>query len=56
MERQCLRRRLADEFTLGTELVAWETPRNDACVTIRWKFTKQDACRVFARYYPAPQD
>lgn len=56
MERQCLRRRLADEFTLGTELVAWEKPRNDARVTIRWKFTKQDARRVFARYYPAPQD
>ena len=56
MERQCLRRRLADEFTLGTELVAWEKPRNDARVTIRWKFTKQDARRVFARYYLAPQD
>lgn len=56
MERQCLRRRLANEFLLGTELVAWEKPRNDARVTIRWKFTKQDARRVFARYYPAPQD
>lgn len=56
MERQCLRRRLADEFTLGTELVAWEKPRNDARVTIRWKFTKQDARRVFAKYYATPQD
>jgi hypothetical protein len=55
MERQCLRRRLADESTLGTELVAWEKPRNDAGVTIRWKFTKQDARGVFARYDPAPQ-
>lgn len=56
MERQCLKRRLGDEFTLGTELVAWEKPRNDAQVTIRWKFTTQDARRVFAKYYPTPQD
>jgi len=53
MERQCLKRRLPDEFTLGTELVAWERPRNDARVTIRWKFSKDDARRVFAKYYPA---
>ncbi len=52
--RQCLRRRLAAKFTLATELIAWERPRNDACVTIRWKFTKQDARRVFAKYYPDP--
>lgn len=53
---RCLKRRLPDEFALGTELVAWEKPRNDAKVTIRWKFTVQDARRVFARYYPAPQN
>jgi DDE superfamily endonuclease len=53
MARQCVRRRLGDEFTLGTELIAWERPRNDARVTIRWKFTKNDAQRVFAKYYPA---
>jgi hypothetical protein len=56
MQRQCLKRRLGHEFTLGTELVAWEKPRNDAMVTIRWKFTQQDARRVFAKYYPTPQD
>jgi hypothetical protein len=53
MERQCTRRRLADEFTLATELIAWEQPRNDAHVTICWKFTTKDAQRVFAKYYPA---
>lgn len=53
MQRQCLNRRLGDEFTLGTELVAWEAPRNAASVTIQWKFTKADARRVFAKYYPA---
>ncbi len=51
-----LKRRLGEEFTLGTELVAWEKPRYDAQVTICWKFTKQDAQRVFAKYYPTPQD
>jgi hypothetical protein len=56
MQRQCLKRRLGNEFSLGTELVAWEKPRNDANVTICWKFTKQDARRVFAKYYPTPQD
>jgi DDE superfamily endonuclease len=54
MARQCTRRRLGDGFTLATELVAWEQPRNEACVTIRWKFTTKDARRVFAKYYPDP--
>ncbi len=53
MARQCTRRRLGDAFTLATELIAWEKPRNDAHVTIRWKFTRTDARRVFAKYYPA---
>jgi hypothetical protein len=56
MERQCLPRRLPDELTLATELIAWERPRNDAQVTIRWKFNTQDARRVFAQYYPANSD
>jgi transposase len=54
MARQCTHRRLGNAFTLATELVAWEQPRNDAKVTIRWKFTTQDARRVFAKYYPDP--
>ncbi len=53
MARQCTRRRLSNEFMLGTELVAWEQPRNERRVTVRWKFTKEDARRVFAKYYPA---
>ncbi len=54
LERQCLRqRRLGDAYTLATELIAWERPRNEAAITIRWKFSKEDARRVFAKYYPA---
>jgi hypothetical protein len=53
MARQCTNRRLGNAFSLATELVAWERPRNDAQVKIRWKFTTKDARRVFAKYYPA---
>lgn len=53
MARQCTNRRLGNAFTLATELVAWEQPRNTAHVRIRWKFTTKDARRVFAKYYPA---
>jgi hypothetical protein len=53
MARQCTRRRLGDAFTLATALVAWEQPRNDAQVKIRWQFTTKEARRVFAKYYPA---
>jgi len=53
MARQCTKRRLGNAFTLATELVAWEQPRNAACVTIHWKFTTREARRVFAKYYPA---
>jgi hypothetical protein len=56
MARQCTNRRLGDAFTLATELVAWEQPRNAAQVRIRWKFTSEDARRVFAKYYPAISD
>lgn len=54
MARQCTNRRLGNAFTLATELVAWEQPRNAAQVTIQWKFTTKDASRVFAKYYPDP--
>ncbi len=53
MSRQCTRRRLGNAFTLGTELVAWEQPRNERQVTICWQFTTADARRVFAKYYLA---
>lgn len=54
MARQCTNRRLGDAFSLATELVAWEHPRNAARVTIQWRFTTKDARRVFAKYYPDP--
>jgi hypothetical protein len=52
LSRQCLKRRLPDEWTLGTELVAWELARNAAKATIDWSFSLDDAHRVFAEFYP----
>ena len=54
LSRQCLRRRLPDEWTLTLEIIAWETTRNAARAKINWSFTVDDARRVFAPYYPTP--
>ncbi len=53
MRHQCLRRRLADEWTLQAELMSWEMHSNDACRKIHWGFTVEDARRVFKEYYPS---
>ncbi len=53
MRHQCLRRRIPDEWTLGTELMAWELQANRACRKIHWSFTVDDARKVFANHYPS---
>lgn len=52
--KQCLKRRLPDEWTLCLELIAWEQAANASHRQIHWSFTVQDARRVFANYYPSP--
>lgn len=52
LSRQCLKRRIPDEWTLGTEIVAWELARNAAKTKIDWSFSLDDAHRVFAEFYP----
>ena len=52
LSRQCLKRRLPDEWTLTLEIIAWEHRRNAQQATIRWAFTVDDAQRVFADHYP----
>src|SRR5258708_35132696 len=54
LSRQCLRRRLPDEWTLTLEIVAWENARNAAKAKIHWSFTIDDARRIFAPFYPTP--
>jgi hypothetical protein len=47
MGAQCLDRRIASLEILDREVSAWEIERNDLRATITWKFTKEDAKRVF---------
>jgi DDE superfamily endonuclease len=54
LSRQCLSRRLPNEWTLALEIIAWENPRNAAKAKIHWSFTVEDARRVFAAHYPTP--
>lgn len=49
---QCLSRRIQDEWTLRCEIAAWEIARNDRKAQIRWRFTTDDARKVFKQYYP----
>ena len=50
--RQCLSRRLPDIDVLAREIAAWETTRNDAQVTVDWRFTARDARAKLTRHYP----
>jgi hypothetical protein len=52
LSRQCLSRRLPDEWTLALEIIAWENTRNAAKAKIHWSFTVEDARHVFAAHYP----
>ena len=56
LSNQCLSRRIADEWTLGTEIVAWEDARNAKKAKIRWNFTVTDARQVFKEHYPTSLD
>jgi hypothetical protein len=52
LSNQCLSRRIADEWSLGTEIIAWEDARNKKKAKIRWNFTVADARQVFKEHYP----
>ena len=53
MSRQCLQRRLPDEWTLHMQLLAWENYSNEAERKIHWSFTMDDPRRAFREHYPA---
>ena len=53
LSRQCLQRRLPDEWTLQMQLLAWEQYSNEVERKIQWSFTEEDARRVFREHYPA---
>ena len=52
LAKQCLSRRIASEWFLTTEIVAWEAARNQKKAKIRWNFTVEDARKVFKEHYP----
>ena len=47
MERQCTRGRIGDRIALRSRLSAWQRTRNHGGAQIRWRFTKEDARKVF---------
>jgi hypothetical protein len=51
LTQQCLSQRMPDEWTLGTEIIAWETERNAAKRRIHWAFTLDKARLVFKDHY-----
>jgi hypothetical protein len=48
---QCLSRRIADDWSLRFEIAAWENHRNDRKIQIRWRFTTDEARKVFKQHY-----
>ncbi len=51
LQRQCLKRRIADEETLKHEIEAWEQQRNKTKETIDWRFSITDAREKLKRLY-----
>lgn len=53
LERQCLKKRLADESMLIRETAAWQKRRNHVKTKICWIFTRQDADEKLGKHYVA---
>jgi transposase len=56
LSRQCLNRRIPDIPPLQREVASWEASRNDARITVDWRFTTVDARRKLQRLYPLKSD
>lgn len=52
LSQQCLKRRVADEWSLQMQLLAWENRHNEVRRKIHWSFTVEDARQVFKEHYP----
>ncbi len=50
--RQCVNKRIPSEYLLKKNISAWQKSRNEKQSKINWKFTKEDARKVF-KYKPA---
>jgi len=49
---RCLDRRIGEIETLRRGVAAWVQSRNEARVTVHWRFTSQDARQKLACSYP----
>lgn len=54
LSQQCLKRRIADPATLAAEVRAWAAARNAERVTVKWRFSVEDARRALPEVYPIP--
>jgi len=52
LTRQCLDRRLDNMEKLATELMAWNTQRNEAIAKVNWQFTTIEARTKLISVYP----
>ena len=55
LSRQCLDRRIPDRDVLAKEVAAWERERNEAQVTVNWRFSTADARIKLKHLYPSFQ-
>lgn len=53
LARQCLSDRFPNMQALTAQLDAWQQERNQAQVTINWRFTTADARIKLKRLYPS---
>ena len=52
LSRQCLSRHIATKKRMITEACAWQEKRNEADVTVDWRFTTADARIKLKKLYP----
>ena len=51
LSRQCLSRRIGEIEGLREEVERWAEARNEACATVKWRFTTQKARKKLHRLY-----
>jgi len=56
LDRQCLSQRLPSLEMASQQVAAWTTRRNQASVTINWRFTAEDASIKLKHLYPSIPD
>jgi recombinational DNA repair ATPase RecF len=53
LARQCLQRRIGTPEQMRQEIAAWQQERNQAQVTIHWRFTTTDTRIKLKKHYPS---